>query len=528
VLYGQSEPRPINPAIDLSKYVGVNPDIATAAASGVISALNHLLEFGVNEGRNLGNGVVLSEFSNDPTFTQALSNGNVIQALGRMESVAPFLPTFERPTGWTPPANTPIPADFVPPADSNLRLQVPQEVNVPDDVNLPPVFQPTPEPSPAPTSEQQQLIALTTMIFNAPPGAAFLTELEGYLEQGLSLEQVAINLANTDIFNAQFAGIVTDKEKIDLVLSFVGIDEASDAYEEAFKHFQDSLDAGISPGLALQQAANFLSTTEDEAFGDSATIFKNKVDVGFAHSVTLGLNSTDLDELKEAVSNVTQDPATVTQQIEQLNQSVGGDDAEEEEEEPEGGTGGGGVTPTFSVLQSVDAEGDVSFSFSYATQPVTLSLSADDHLVFTDAQGRQHDTGRVVSDIATAGIPPVAMSIATAQADGLLGKVPSYVIEDSAQHLIDALPPSDSQQPMARIPLPPTLAQQALFHASSVVLTDEQAIELTTLESLFQVLTDINVDSTKFDVKKLDVSGITLSGGLDDFTKFSVGNLTLT
>lgn len=52
------------------------------------------------------------------------------------------------------------------------------------------------------TAEQkQQLVALTTMMFNAPPGATFLAEFEGYLDQGLSLEQVAINLSNTDAFN---------------------------------------------------------------------------------------------------------------------------------------------------------------------------------------------------------------------------------------------------------------------------------------------------------------------------------------
>jgi len=102
-LYGQSESRAINPAINLGQYINANPDVGQAASSGLINAFDHLMQFGVNEGRNLGNGVLLSNFSNDPGFTTALSNGNAAAALLRMESVAPFIPTFERPVGWTPP-----------------------------------------------------------------------------------------------------------------------------------------------------------------------------------------------------------------------------------------------------------------------------------------------------------------------------------------------------------------------------------------------------------------------------------------
>lgn len=148
-LFGQSEPRAINPAINLGQYLSANPDIAQAAANGLINPLDHLMQYGVTEGRPLGNGVSLSDFASDPGFTQALTGGNPVQALIRVESVAPFLPTFERPAGWVPPANTPIPVDFVPPADSGIKLVVPPEVVVPDDVELPETFEPV-EPGPTP------------------------------------------------------------------------------------------------------------------------------------------------------------------------------------------------------------------------------------------------------------------------------------------------------------------------------------------------------------------------------------------
>src|SRR5690606_31408273 len=79
-LFGQSEPRAINPAIDLGQYINANPDIAEAASAGLINVFSHLMEYGVSEGRDLGNGVVLSNFSNDPNFNQALTNGNPVQA----------------------------------------------------------------------------------------------------------------------------------------------------------------------------------------------------------------------------------------------------------------------------------------------------------------------------------------------------------------------------------------------------------------------------------------------------------------
>ena len=109
LLFGQGEPRAINPAIHLGKYLNANPDVAQAVANGLINAFDHLLQNGVGEGHPLGNGVNLADFANDPAFAQALSNGNGIGALVRVQEVAPFIPAFERPTGWVPPANTPIP-----------------------------------------------------------------------------------------------------------------------------------------------------------------------------------------------------------------------------------------------------------------------------------------------------------------------------------------------------------------------------------------------------------------------------------
>lgn len=146
--YGQSEPRPFNPSIDLGAYLQANPDIAAAVQNGFVSAMEHLMVYGATEGRDLGNGVNLGMFANDNSFQQALSSGDITGALQRVGEVAPFLPTFQPPVGWTPPPDTPIPLDFVPPAGT--QLVIPPTVVVPPNVVLPPVFTPPAPPAPTP------------------------------------------------------------------------------------------------------------------------------------------------------------------------------------------------------------------------------------------------------------------------------------------------------------------------------------------------------------------------------------------
>src|SRR5690606_36816364 len=81
LLYGQSEPRAINPLINLGAYMNANPDLAGAASQGVISPMVHLLSYGAAEGRDLGNGVNLGIFANDPAFQSAVAGGHLQAAL---------------------------------------------------------------------------------------------------------------------------------------------------------------------------------------------------------------------------------------------------------------------------------------------------------------------------------------------------------------------------------------------------------------------------------------------------------------
>src|SRR5690606_2641521 len=70
--YGHREARAINPGIDLGKYLSANPDVTDKLEQNGLSPLEHLMTYGVNEGRDLGNGVTLADFKDDPAFKSAL------------------------------------------------------------------------------------------------------------------------------------------------------------------------------------------------------------------------------------------------------------------------------------------------------------------------------------------------------------------------------------------------------------------------------------------------------------------------
>lgn len=193
LLYGQTEVRAISPFFDLAGYLSANPDVATAVEAGMVSPLEHLLLAGFAEGRDLGNGVSLAQFHNDPTFQHALAEGgNVMDALARVAEVAPFLPTFQPPAGWQPPAHTPIPVDFVP--EEGTHLVIPPSVVVPDDMELPDTFDPVapapdPQPEPGPTSQFE---------------AQLVGGIVSFVSQGVAGHVVVTISENDDGYNLQF------------------------------------------------------------------------------------------------------------------------------------------------------------------------------------------------------------------------------------------------------------------------------------------------------------------------------------
>ncbi|KAB0614903.1 hypothetical protein [Castellaniella defragrans] len=157
LLHGQSEPRAITPFLDLGAYLAANSDLAIEG----LNLYQHLVTYGLHEGRDLGNGITLEQFANDPVFNAALADpARILDALARVAEVAPFLPSFQPPAGWTPAPDTPIPLDFVP--LPGQLLVVPPTVIVPEGVVLPDTFKPIDEGGGGGSSSSSITILLST------------------------------------------------------------------------------------------------------------------------------------------------------------------------------------------------------------------------------------------------------------------------------------------------------------------------------------------------------------------------------
>lgn len=138
LLYGHNESRQISLSINLKSYLSANPDVSQAVSIGHVNALQHLLTYGLKEQRDLGNGLDLKEFANDPVFNEALTANDMDAILLRVDTIAPFMPNFSPPLGWSLPKNTALPTDFVPLAGNNLVI--PTGFEIAATTPLPPAF----------------------------------------------------------------------------------------------------------------------------------------------------------------------------------------------------------------------------------------------------------------------------------------------------------------------------------------------------------------------------------------------------
>src|SRR5690606_32042320 len=106
--YGQYEGRIVTPIIDLGAYMDANPDVYRAVQDGEMSAMEHLMLYGIREKRDLGNGIDFGMMDGDPVFLRLLAEGRIVDALLRVAEVAPYLPDYGPPDP-DPPGPDPYP-----------------------------------------------------------------------------------------------------------------------------------------------------------------------------------------------------------------------------------------------------------------------------------------------------------------------------------------------------------------------------------------------------------------------------------
>ncbi len=88
-----------SPYFEQTSYLAANPDVQAAVARGVfVSAYDHFVNYGIAEGRSLGNGINLASFKADKVFTDAIFAGKFSTAYARVVQMAPFVGGFTLPS----------------------------------------------------------------------------------------------------------------------------------------------------------------------------------------------------------------------------------------------------------------------------------------------------------------------------------------------------------------------------------------------------------------------------------------------
>lgn len=129
VTNGFREGRIATPFFDPSAYLNANADVKAVVETGAMTAFDHFINFGLVERRDLGNGINLANFALDSVYAAALQAGDTGAAVARINAVAPFLGTFERPSDFTVAATTAVPTDFTP--TGGVALFIPAEITSP-------------------------------------------------------------------------------------------------------------------------------------------------------------------------------------------------------------------------------------------------------------------------------------------------------------------------------------------------------------------------------------------------------------
>lgn len=126
VRVGSWAARTPSPYFDQASYLAANPDVQLALIRGYfVSAYDHFVNYGVAEGRSLGNGINLASFRADKTFTDAIFAGNFSAAYARVVQMAPFLGTFTLPSdSGVDVSKLTVPSDFTPVSGETLYIPV--------------------------------------------------------------------------------------------------------------------------------------------------------------------------------------------------------------------------------------------------------------------------------------------------------------------------------------------------------------------------------------------------------------------
>lgn len=162
------------------------------------------------------------------------------------------------------------------------------------------------------TAERNQIIELTVLMFNAAPGATYLSQIVAlYESNGRSLQTLANQLATTSAFTSLHPNFETAEEFAAEFLTPLGLQNDTVAKDFVIAKFN----AGVSKGQIMYEgyvALNAVPSTGAAQYVAANAILNNKTTVAEYYSVTKGGTATDLTTLQATINNVTADAASVT------------------------------------------------------------------------------------------------------------------------------------------------------------------------------------------------------------------------
>ncbi len=155
---------------------------------------------------------------------------------------------------------------------------------------------------------------LVVGMFGAAPGARVLSDLVAAYEAGMTIKQMAANLANTNEFKGIFQTFLTNGEFATKVVNQLLAEASTTAKAEAVTVLTAELNGGMSRSDAFVAAINFVNGTAstNTTYGTSAAAFDNKVEVATYYSVEKALSGSSLQALQNVVGAVTSSATTVT------------------------------------------------------------------------------------------------------------------------------------------------------------------------------------------------------------------------
>lgn len=159
------------------------------------------------------------------------------------------------------------------------------------------------------TVQQNQTLGVVVGLFGAAPGQAYLTQIIDVIEEGNSVEAIAIALGKHPIFVDDVLGDATTAEQIAIVMGHFGLDAngAGSADTEAKQYVDAALAAGEGWGKIVYDGVVYLLNDAVRApeFDDTAALLKNKILVSDVFSEDN--SSIELAFLQSILHDVTKD-----------------------------------------------------------------------------------------------------------------------------------------------------------------------------------------------------------------------------